>query len=171
MKHLRQIAAAAVVLALVFGVGVQEATAQGLFRSLFGGFNGNSYVMRFSDNLAPGKIVVSFGNRRRYFIHNCGAGISYPIGVPAGKARWSGVRHVSRKRVNPPWTPTSKLRRENLKLPAHPLCGHPKNPLSVRAMYLGDAVYRLHGTDAPWMVGRDATHGCVRLYNNHAIYL
>ncbi len=177
MKHLRHFAAAAVVVALVLGLGTERASAQGLFQSLFGGFSGgrsfnaNSYVVRFSEHYAPGTIIVSFGDRRLYFVHERGAAISYPIGVPAGGARWSGVSHVSSKRVNPPWTPTHDMRRENPELPAHVPGGHPRNPLGVRAMYLGNTLYRIHGTDAPWTVGRDVTHGCIRLYNEHVIDL
>ena len=175
MRILRQFAATAVLVALVLGAGAERASAQGLFQSLFGGFNGgfnkNSYVVRFTDQYAPGTIVVSFSDRRLYFIHQRGAAISYPIGVPSGKARWSGVSHVSRKRVNPPWTPTPDMRRENPDLPAHVPGGHPRNPLGVRALYLGDTLYRIHGTDAPWTVGRDVTHGCVRLYNSHVVDL
>ena len=160
---------------LIFGAGLEKASAQGLFQSLFGGYSGGfdkrSYVVRFSDRYVPSTIVVSFGDRRLYFIHERGSAISYPIGVPSGKARWSGVSHVSRKRVNPPWTPTSDMRRENPELPAHVPDGHPRNPLGVRAMYLGDTLYRIHGTDAPWTVGHDVTHGCVRLYNEHVVDL
>jgi len=175
MRHLRHYAATAAIVALVLGFGAESASAQGLFRSLFGGvsggYNSKSYVVRFHEGYAPGTIVVSFGDRRLYFIHERGAAISYPIGVPSGKARWSGVSHVSRKRVDPPWTPTPDMRRENPKLPAHVPGGHPRNPLGVRAMYLGDTLYRIHGTDAPWTVGRDVTHGCIRLYNEHVIDL
>ena len=175
MRTLKYIAAMTAFVVLIFGAGVEKASAQGLFQSLFGGYSGGfdkrSYVVRFSDQYVPGTIVVSFGDRRLYFIHERGAAISYPIGVPSGKARWSGVSHVSRKRVNPPWTPTQDMRRENPKLPSHVPGGHPRNPLGVRALYLGDTLYRIHGTDAPWTVGRDVTHGCVRLYNEHVVDL
>jgi lipoprotein-anchoring transpeptidase ErfK/SrfK len=41
------------------------------------------------------------------------------------------------------------MRRENPTLPAFVPGGHPRNPLGVRAMYLGKTTYRIHGTDAP----------------------
>ena len=56
-------------------------------------------------------------------------------------------------------------------MPAHVPGGHPRNPLGVRALYLGNTLYRIHGTDAPWTVGRDVTHGCIRLYNRDVIDL
>ena len=63
--------------------------------------------------------------------------IAYPIGAPMGEARWSGVTHISSRRINPMWTPTSDMRRENPTLPAYVPGGHPRNPLGVRALYLG----------------------------------
>ena len=97
--------------------------------------------------------------------------ISYPIGAPMGEARWEGVLHVSEKRINPLWTPTADMRRENPTLPAYVPGGHPLNPLGPRAMYLGNTTYRIHGTDAPWTVGQDVSHGCIRMYNNDVIDL
>ncbi|MCP4249331.1 MAG: L,D-transpeptidase, partial [bacterium] len=100
-----------------------------------------------------------------------GQAISYPIGTPMGKARWSGTLNVSSKRVNPGWTPTPEMRRENPALPAHVAGGHPRNPLGPRALYLGSTLYRIHGTDAPWTVGQEVSHGCVRLYNRDIVDL
>ena len=39
------------------------------------------------------------------------------------------------------------------------------NPLGVRALYLGDSTYRIHGTDAPWTIGTAVSKGCIRMYN------
>lgn len=170
-RILRTSLAAAMVFALFAAVAPQKADAQGFFRNLFGGNSKNSYLVRFNDAYRPGTIIVSFGDRRLYFIHERGEAISYPIAVPAGKASWAGATRVSYKRVNPGWTPTPDMRRENPTLPAYVPGGHPQNPLGVRAMYLGDSLYRIHGTDAPWTIGRDVTHGCVRLHNEHVIDL
>jgi len=72
---------------------------------------------------------------------------------------------VSEKRVNPSWTPTADMRRKNSDLPAYVPGGHPQNPLGVRALYLGKSLYRTHGTDAPWSVGKAVYHGCIRIFN------
>ncbi|MFW2391580.1 MAG: L,D-transpeptidase [Methyloceanibacter sp.] len=32
-------------------------------------------------------------------------------------------------------------------------------------MYLGHSLYRIHGTDAPWTVGHEVSHGCIRMFN------
>ena len=139
-----------------------RANAQGLF-NLFGPTG--AHTVKFSKKYPRGTIIVSFGDRRLYHIRRRGVAISYPIAVPTEKAKWSGVTYVSRKRVNPPWTPTPEMRRENPKLPAFVPGGHPRNPLGVRALYLGDTLYRIHGTDAPWLIGKSVSHGCIRMYN------
>lgn len=128
-------------------------------------------VVPFTTRYAPGTVIVSFRDRKLYYVTAPGSALSYLIGVPAGDAKWSGVLTVSHKRVNPPWTPTPDMRRENPDLPPFVPGGDPKNPLGVRALYLGDTLYRIHGTDAPWTVGAEVTHGCVRLYNNDVIDL
>ena len=151
----------------------QKAAAQGIFSSIFGGggWQSGRHEVRFTTRYGTRVIIVSLGDRRLYYVHKKGAAISYPIGVPSGRAMWTGVQRVSRKRVNPPWTPTAEMRRENPKLPSHVRGGDPRNPLGVRALYLGNTLYRIHGTDAPWTVGQNVTKGCIRLYNSDIIDL
>ena len=151
-------------LAAFLGLPITErAEAQGLF-NLFGPTG--AHTVKFPKKYPRGTIVVSFGDRRLYHVRGKGRAVSYPIAIPTEKARWSGVTFVSQKRVNPPWTPTPQMRRENPKLPAFVPGGHPRNPLGVRALYLGDTLYRIHGTDAPWLIGKSVSHGCIRMYNN-----
>jgi lipoprotein-anchoring transpeptidase ErfK/SrfK len=146
-----------------------RASAQGFLSFLWDG--GSRQVVSFDPSQAPGQIIVSFGDRRLYLVHRRGEAISYPIAVPREKSRWSGVTVVSAKRVNPGWTPTPEMRRENPRLPAHVPGGHPLNPLGVRALYLGSSLYRIHGTDAPWTIGTAASKGCIRLYNEDVLDL
>ena len=119
----------------------------------------------FDPRQTPGQIIVSFGDRRLYWVQRRGMAVSYPIAVPREQSRWQGVTSVSDKRVNPSWTPTAEMRRENPRLPVHVVGGHPMNPLGVRALYLGSSMYRIHGTDAPWTIGTAASKGCIRMYN------
>jgi lipoprotein-anchoring transpeptidase ErfK/SrfK len=141
---------------------------------LFGDPGGNFHprtVVRFSPKYEPGQIIISFGDRRLYYVSGRGNAISYPIAIPKGDARWAGSMTVSDKRVNPSWTPTADMRAENPKLPAYVPGGHPRNPLGVRALYLGSSMYRIHGTDAPWQIGQEVSHGCVRMLNEDVIDL
>ena len=118
-----------------------------------------------------GTIIVSFADRRLYKIVGKGRAISYPIGVPKDIARWDGTLNVTQKRKNPSWRPTASMLKRNPRLPSYLPGGHPQNPLGVRALYLGHTFYRIHGTDAPWTIGKAASSGCVRMYNEHAIDL
>ena len=128
-------------------------------------------IVPFAKQFAPGEIVVSFGDRRLYHVLESGKAISYPIAVPRSQSRWSGVERISMKRVDPSWTPTPEMRRENPRLPSFVPGGHPMNPLGVRGLYLGETAYRIHGTDAPWTIGQDVSKGCIRMLNEHVIEL
>jgi lipoprotein-anchoring transpeptidase ErfK/SrfK len=130
-----------------------------------------SEIVRFSERFAPGQIVVSFGDRRLYFVTRPGEAISYPIAIPRDEDRWEGVTSVTNKRVNPSWTPTATMTAENPRLPRWVPGGHPMNPLGVRALYLGESAYRIHGTDAPWTIGTAVSKGCIRMYNQDVLDL
>lgn len=153
----------------VLAAATTGAAAQDFFSFLWDG--GSRSTVAFSPKYKPGQIIVSFGDRKLYHIHRRGEAVSYPIAVPRAQSRWSGRTHVSQKRVNPSWTPTPSMRRENPKLPVHVPGGHPLNPLGVRALYLGSSLYRIHGTDAPWTIGTAVSKGCIRMYNEDVIHL
>ena len=123
-------------------------------------------VVTFSEKFKPGQIVVSFADRRLYYVAKPGRALSYPISVPRAQSRWQGTLPVSRKQVNPTWTPTAEMRRDNPRLPRVVPGGHPQNPLGYRAIYLGNTLYRIHGTDAPWTIGKAVSRGCVRMHNS-----
>lgn len=148
------------------------ACAQGLgFLSFLWDEGAAREVVAFHPRHEPGQIIVSFGDRRLYWVYRRGEAISYPIAIPREKSRWAGVTRVSDKRVNPSWTPTAEMRRENPRLPISMPGGHPQNPLGVRALYLGSSMYRIHGTDAPWTIGTAASKGCIRMYNRDVLDL
>jgi lipoprotein-anchoring transpeptidase ErfK/SrfK len=46
------------------------------------------------------------------------------------------------------------------------MAGGPGNPLGARAMYLGNTIYRIHGTNAPTTIGGRVSSGCIRLTND-----
>lgn len=173
----RRAIATATCLALFGLMPTAPANAQGAaFASLFpwewnwGGDQHNAgpgrHLTRFPAAARPGQIVVSFADRKLYYVHARGEAIAYPIAIPRPQDRWQGVLEVSAKKINPPWTPTSEMRRENPALPAHVAGGDPRNPLGSHALYLGSSLYRIHGTDAPWTIGQPVSKGCVRMHNN-----
>lgn len=170
MKPLTVYSAIAALAVMTFGVTApRDAHAQ-----FWGGGGASVYdtqTVSFSKRYAPGQIIVSFGDRRLYHIVARGRAVSYPIAVPRPQSRWQGTLRVSRKQVNPTWTPTASMRRENPNLPSVVPGGHPRNPLGKRALYLGSTLYRIHGTDAPWTIGKNVSKGCIRMHNSHVAEL
>ncbi|MBI1386462.1 MAG: L,D-transpeptidase family protein [Rhizobiales bacterium] len=166
------------------GLSADTASAQNWFASAFGFSNGSGgglfgsapsrpsagafgtrSLVAFPSQYAPGQIIVSFADRRLYYIQAKGRAISYPIAVPREQSRWAGKMAITRKQENPTWTPTPEMRRENPRLPAVVAGGDPRNPLGYHALYLGSTLYRIHGTDAPWTIGQAVSKGCVRMHN------
>jgi hypothetical protein len=172
-RHLSGLALAA--LTLVGGImSASSAKAEDLVDFLWGGsdeYGGGRSTVSFDPQYKPGQIIVSFSDRRLYFIDKPAHAITYPVAVPTGEARWQGVTFVSDKKVNPPWTPTPDMVRANPRLPRWVPGGHPMNPLGIRAMYLGSSAYRIHGTDAPWTIGQAVSHGCIRMTNTDVLDL
>jgi lipoprotein-anchoring transpeptidase ErfK/SrfK len=128
-------------------------------------------TVKFSSSYSPGQVIVSFGDRRLYYVVSPGTALSYPIAIPREQSRWAGTTSVTQKRENPSWTPTPTMIAENPRLPRWVPGGHPMNPLGVRALYLGSSTYRIHGTDAPWTIGSAVSKGCIRMYNQDVLDL
>ncbi len=169
------LASAALAFAALVPMAPTAAEAQGLSWLWGGGSQqvggSGKEIVRFGVQHRPGQVIVSFSDRKLYLVTKSGEAISYPIAVPRDQSRWQGTLQVSSKRVDPPWTPTAEMLRENPKLPRHVPGGHPQNPMGARALYLGATMYRIHGTDAPWSIGQAVSKGCVRMYNKDVIDL
>jgi lipoprotein-anchoring transpeptidase ErfK/SrfK len=119
---------------------------------------------------AGGTIVVSTGQRRLYYVLGGGKAIRYAIAVGMEGYAWSGVNTITAKREWPDWTPTPDERQRFPTLPVH-MAGGPDNPLGARALYLGDTLYRIHGTNEPWKLGGGVSSGCIRMSNDDIIDL
>jgi L,D-transpeptidase ErfK/SrfK len=74
-----------------------------------------------------------------------------------------GEFKIGAKRKDPAWNVPASIRAEKPELPAVVPPG-PDNPLGSRWMTIGNTSYGIHGTNVRWSIGRMATHGCVRLY-------
>ncbi|MEQ8824991.1 MAG: L,D-transpeptidase [Filomicrobium sp.] len=156
------------------GLAVMVMSTSANAQTMWGGsseWGGGRQAVGFSKKYSPGQIIVSFGDRRLYKIVSRGKALSYPIAIPRNEARWQGTTRVSMKRKNPDWRPTANMLRKNPRLPSWVPGGHPMNPLGVRALYLGTSAYRIHGTDAPWTIGKAASSGCIRMYNEDVVDL
>jgi lipoprotein-anchoring transpeptidase ErfK/SrfK len=117
-----------------------------------------------------GTIIVNTSQRRLYYLLGGGRAIRYGIAVGMEGYGWSGVSTVAAKREWPDWTPTPDILRRFPNLPHH-MVGGRDNPLGARALYLGDTLYRIHGTNEPWKLGGDVSSGCIRLSNDDIIDL
>jgi lipoprotein-anchoring transpeptidase ErfK/SrfK len=122
-------------------------------------------VVDFPTNRATGTIVVSTSQRRLYYVLGGGKAIRYGIAVGMEGYAWSGVSTITAKREWPDWTPTPDERRRFPTLPVH-MAGGTDNPLGARALYLGDTLYRIHGTNEPWKLGGGVSSGCIRMSND-----
>ena len=118
-----------------------------------------------------GTLVVSTGEFFLYLVLEDGMAMRYGVGVGRDGFRWTGIAEVGRKTEWPTWTPPASMIRRQPKLAKwhHGMPGGPSNPLGSRALYLfkngRDTLYRIHGTNEPWTIGKAASSGCVRLTN------
>ncbi len=122
----------------------------------------------------PGTILIDKQARMLYYIDGPRTAIRFGVAVGQDGRRWSGEAVVGRRARWPGWTPTANMRRRNPSLPAH-MPGGPRNPLGARALYLyrdgRDTLYRIHGTNEPWSIGKSASSGCIRMLNEHVFEL
>jgi lipoprotein-anchoring transpeptidase ErfK/SrfK len=121
-------------------------------------------VVAFGTTEAPGTIVIDTGNTTLYYVLGQGRAIRYGVGVGREGFTWSGVQTVSRKAEWPDWHPPAEMIARQPYLPRF-MAGGPGNPLGARAMYLGNSVYRIHGTNDPSTIGKFVSSGCIRLTN------
>lgn len=122
-----------------------------------------------SDQYGKGSIVIKNSERALYFVEETGRAIRYPVAIGSPIDQWEGVETVTAKRENPKWHPSEDLQWE-MGVPPVVLPG-PHNPLGPRALYLGNTLYRIHGTNRPGSIGGAVSHGCFRMHNPHIIAL
>jgi lipoprotein-anchoring transpeptidase ErfK/SrfK len=113
----------------------------------------------------PGTVVISTRERFLYLIMPNNIAMRYGIGVGRDGFTWSGLLKVSRKSEWPDWTPPPEMIERQPYLPRF-MAGGPGNPMGARALYLGNTVYRIHGTNAPQTIGHAVSSGCFRLVND-----
>jgi lipoprotein-anchoring transpeptidase ErfK/SrfK len=61
-------------------------------------------------------------------------------------------------------------RKKGRELPSF-MAGGVKNPLGARALYLGSSIYRIHGTNQAWSIGKAVSSGCIRMRNEDVMDL
>ncbi len=127
-------------------------------------------VVYFDQNEEPGSIIVDTKEKKLYYVLPGKKAYQYPISVGREGFTWSGTERISRIAEWPSWTPPPEMHK---RVPGLPLTvtGGMLNPQGARALYLGNTVYRIHGTNNDRTVGRANSSGCFRLTNEHVIHL
>ena len=121
-------------------------------------------VVSYSGPEAAGTIVIDTPHTYLYFVLGQGRAIRYGVGVGRDGFTWSGTQSIARKQEWPDWNPPAEMIERQPYLPRF-MAGGPGNPLGARAMYLGNSLYRIHGTNAPNTIGKRVSSGCIRLTN------
>jgi L,D-transpeptidase ErfK/SrfK len=118
-------------------------------------------------------VVVNIPEMRLYYFRPSAEGTvivtTFPVGL--GRDDWqtpAGKFKVVEKTVNPRWVLPESIkeehRRDGKPAPDFIAGGDPENPLGKYRLRLTMPLYGIHGTDIPWGVGMQVSHGCVRLY-------
>ncbi len=120
---------------------------------------------------APHKgIVLNLANKRLFYYpkQQTDNVFTYPVGI--GRQGWNtpmGLTSIVAKKANPTWTVPESIHQEHAEkgdlLPSVIAAG-PNNPLGLYAMQLGFPHYLIHGTNKPYGIGMQISHGCVQLY-------
>jgi lipoprotein-anchoring transpeptidase ErfK/SrfK len=127
-------------------------------------------VVDYPANFAAGTVIVDTANTYLYYVLGGGKAIRYGIGVGREGFTWSGAQSVTRKAEWPDWTPPQEMIERQPYL-ARWMAGGEGNPLGARAIYLGDTIYRIHGTNMPATIGQKVSSGCIRMLNADVIDL
>jgi lipoprotein-anchoring transpeptidase ErfK/SrfK len=127
-------------------------------------------IVSYPTREAPGTIIVDTPNTYLYYVLGNGKAVRYGIGVGRDGFRWSGTQHIARKAEWPDWHPPAEMVARQPYLPRF-MAGGPSNPLGARALYLGNSIYRIHGTNAPSTIGSRVSSGCIRMLNDDVVDL
>lgn len=121
-------------------------------------------IVNYSTPMAPGSIIINTKQNLLFFVLSNGKAVKYHVATAKKGFEWSGTNKVSFKTEWPEWRPPVEMLARRPELPAY-MAGGPKNPLGARAIYLGDTMYRIHGTNEPSSIGKAASSGCIRMLN------
>jgi lipoprotein-anchoring transpeptidase ErfK/SrfK len=127
-------------------------------------------IAPFPHDFPENSIVIDTGARKLYYVLADNRAYEYSIGVGREGFGWTGTERISRKQAWPDWYPPAEMRDRDPRLPAK-MTGGIKNPLGATALYLGDTLYRIHGTNDAKSIGRAESSGCFRMLNSSALHL
>jgi lipoprotein-anchoring transpeptidase ErfK/SrfK len=111
-----------------------------------------------------GTIIIDTPNTYLYLVLGGGKAMRYGVGVGRDGFTWAGREKITRMAEWPDWNPPKEMIDRQPYLPRF-MAGGESNPLGARALYLGNTVYRIHGTNQPSTIGSFVSSGCIRLTN------
>ena len=121
-------------------------------------------LVNYQSKQPAGTIVIDTASTYLYLVMGNGKALRYGVGVGRDGFTWSGVQKVTRMAEWPDWHPPEEMIERQPYLPRF-MAGGDGNPLGARALYLGNTVYRIHGTNQPSTIGTFVSSGCIRLTN------
>jgi lipoprotein-anchoring transpeptidase ErfK/SrfK len=124
----------------------------------------------FNAGYSQGSIVIDTNGRALYYVLGGGQAYRYPISVGRDGFTWRGTEKISRVAAWPDWRPPQEMRERDPRLPEL-MTGGVNNPLGAKALYLGNSLYRIHGTNDAKSIGYAASSGCFRMMNAHVQHL
>ncbi len=127
-------------------------------------------IVRFVNSEAKGTVIIDNAARKLYYTLSSTQAYEYPISIGREGFAWTGTETISRVQDWPDWYPPAEMRQRQPGLPVK-MEGGINNPLGVKALYLGDTLYRIHGTNDPKTIGRAASSGCFRMLNENVLHL
>lgn len=127
-------------------------------------------IVPFPNTEKAGTILIDNAARTLYLVLDDDEAYAYPISVGRDGFTWTGTETISRVADWPDWHPPVEMRQRDPRLPEK-MFGGIKNPLGAKALFLGNSLYRIHGTNDPKTIGYAASSGCFRMMNEHVIHL
>lgn len=123
----------------------------------------------FFSDISRDAILCKVADRVLHYWGSDGFYRIYPTSVPLTEEMTRrGRTSVTLKRPDPDWRPTANMLARRPDLPTYVPPG-PDNPLGIRALNLGWASYRIHGTNDIRKIGRQSSSGCIGLFNEHIL--
>ncbi len=125
----------------------------------------------------PGTIYIDTKQKFLYLVLPNKKAIRYGVGIGKDGFRWSGRANIQYGREWPTWTPPAAMIRRDPKLEKWREGMQPgvSNPLGSRALYIfkdgNDTLYRIHGSPDWKSIGKSASSGCVRMFNQDVMDL
>lgn len=127
-------------------------------------------LIAFSNKEIAGTVIIVNRTCKLYLTVSQTEAFEYPISIGRLGFNWTGNEKISRIVDWPDWVPPAEMLKRQPELPLK-MTGGLNNPLGVKALYLGDSLYRIHGTNDARSIGRAASSGCFRMLNEHVMHL